>query len=257
MSPGPLSVVVVARNEAERLPALLADLAAGSALLQEVLVVDGGSDDRTAQVARLAGARVIRGHRGRGQQLVAGVAASTGPWLLLLHGDVRLPAGWPQMVAAAIGGHGGGRSRQPAAWFFDLAIAGDDPALRLVEAAVALRSHWGQRPYGDQGLLLPRALLARSGGIAPLPLMEDLEFVLRLRRLARLRALPGALTVNGVRWQRLGVWQTCWSNARLRRQWRRGTAPELLAARYGEWRYGEYQKAQRRSCGSSSQPCCS
>jgi rSAM/selenodomain-associated transferase 2 len=246
-------VVVVARNEAERLPALLADLAAGSALVREVLVVDGGSDDRTALVARLAGARLIHGHRGRGQQLAAGMAASDGPWLLLLHGDVRLPPLWQRMVAAAIASPDGNRPGPgQSAWYFDLAIEGDDLALRLVEAAVALRSRWGQRPYGDQGLLLPRDLVGRSGGIAPLPLMEDLEFVLRLRRLATLRALPGALRVNGARWRQLGVWQTTWSNARLRRQWRRGMAAELLAQRYGA-----YQKAQRRCRGSSSQPCCS
>jgi hypothetical protein len=63
--------------------------------------------------------------------------------------------------------------------------------------------------------------------------MEDLEFVQRLRRQAPLRLLPGAVTVNGRRWRRLGVWQTALANARLRRDWRRGVGAELLALRYG------------------------
>jgi hypothetical protein len=165
---------------------------------------------------------------GRGLQLRRGIEASGAPWLLLLHGDVRLPVGWAAAVAAAIA-RGEGR-----AWAFRLAIEGSDPALRLVEFGVALRSRWRSLPYGDQGLLLSRALHDRAGGLAPLPLMEDLEFVQRLGRLAPIRLLPGALRVSDRRWRRLGVWQTVLANARLRREWRRGAAPQGLARRYQE-----------------------
>ena len=222
----PLSVVIVARNEARQLPALLADLARGQALLREVLLVDGGSDDGTAVLAALAGARVLLGPPGRGRQLAAGVAASAGDWLLLLHADGRLSLDWAAAVAAAIAAGEG------TAWAFDLAIDGADPALRLVEWAVAARSRWRQLPYGDQGLLLSRRLYERAGGIRPLPLMEDLEFVLRLRRLAAIRSLGRPLRVDGRRWRRLGVWQTMLANARLRRRWRRGVPVVELASDY-------------------------
>jgi hypothetical protein len=178
-------------------------------------------------VAWLAGARVLPSAPGRGGQLRRGIEASGTPWLLLLHGDVRLPGDWAAAVARAIAL---GNDR---AWAFRLAIEGRDPALRLVEFGVTLRSRWRGLPYGDQGLLLSRALHDRVGGLAPLPLMEDLEFVQRLRRQAPLRLLPGAVTVNGRRWRRLGVWQTALANARLRRDWRRGVGAELLALRYG------------------------
>lgn len=248
MSP-PLSVVIAARDEAQGLPALLADLATAPALVGEVLVVDGGSTDATPRLAALAGAMVLHGGGGRGAQLAAGVARSTAPWLLLLHADVRLPPGWAEALEAAIGGG------ESTAWAFRLRIAGDDPALRLVELAVALRSRWRQLPYGDQGLLLARRLHDAAGGIAPLPLMEDLEFLQRLRSLARIALLAPALRVNGRRWRRLGVWPTMLANARLRRDWRRGTPVEELAARYyGPTPQGAYQKAQRRCRGSSSQP---
>lgn len=224
--PAPLSVVIPVRDEARGLPPLLADLAAAPALVAEVVVVDGGSRDGSATVARLAGARVLSAPPGRGSQLRRGIAASRAPWLLLLHGDGRLPEGWAESVAAAIA-QGEGR-----AWAFRLAISGADPALRLVELAVSLRSRWRSLPYGDQGLLLSRTLHERAGGIAPLPLMEDLEFVLRLRRLAPIQLLPGALRVSDRRWRRLGVWQTTVANARLRRDWRRGESPDRLAQRY-------------------------
>ncbi|MEY4758856.1 MAG: hypothetical protein RLZZ268_354 [Cyanobacteriota bacterium] len=225
LRPPPISVVIAARNEAPRLPALLADLAAAPELIAEVLVVDGVSADATRRVADLAGARVLVTPPGRGLQLAHGIACSTGPWLWLLHADARLEAGWRRAVAAALG-------LPEAAWFCHLLIEGAHPALRLVEWGVAWRSRWRQQPYGDQGLLLPRPLLDRAGGLAPLPLMEDLDLVQRLQRHTRLRPLQARLRVDGRRWRALGIGQTALVNARLRRAWRRGVPAELLAERY-------------------------
>ena len=225
LRPPPISVVIAARNEAPRLPALLADLAAAPELIAAVLVVDGVSADATRRVAALAGARVLVSPPGRGLQLAHGIACSTGPWLWLLHADARLEAGWRRAVAAALG-------LPEAAWFCHLLIEGAHPALRLVEWGVAWRSRWRQQPYGDQGLLLPRPLLDRAGGLAPLPLMEDLDLVQRLQRHTRLRPLQARLRVDGRRWRALGIGQTALVNARLRRAWRRGVSAELLAERY-------------------------
>jgi len=242
----PLGVVIPCRNEARHLPALLAQLQGAPALVAAVVVVDGGSSDGSARLAALAGAQLLHRPANRGLQLAAGAAALTTPWLLLLHADGRLPPGWAGAIAGAIS------HSDPTlgpAWWFELAIPGADPALRLVERAVAWRSRWRQLPYGDQGLLLGRQLLERAGGIRPLALMEDLELVQRLGRFTRLRSLGLPLAVSSRRWQQRGVWQTTLANARLRRLWRQGVPPEQLAARYGA-----YQKAQRRCSGSSSHP---
>jgi rSAM/selenodomain-associated transferase 2 len=228
-----LSVVIASRNESARLPALLAQLAQQPALVREVLVVDGGSTDATALVARLGGARLLRCPPGRGRQLALGAAEASAAWLLLLHGDVRLPRQWGERVARAMAcRRRAAPDARARAWYFDLAIDGPNPALRLVELGTALRSRWLQRPYGDQGLLLSRCLYDAVGGMRPLPLMEDLELVERLGRRARLRSLGAALLVDGRRWRRLGVWRTTLTNAGLRRAWRRGEAPEQLERRY-------------------------
>ena len=154
-----LSVVIVARNEAGALPSLMADLVSAAHALHEVVVVDGTSGDGTARLARLAGARVLSVAPCRGAQLAAGVAATDGTWLLLLHADARLPRGWQGLVAEAI------EQGPQRAWAFRLEVDDPGPALRLVEALVTLRSRWRRLPYGDQGLLLSRQLLGAAGGI--------------------------------------------------------------------------------------------
>jgi hypothetical protein len=144
---------------------------------------------------------------------------------LLLHADSRLQPGWSEALQRAM-------AAPEAAWAFDLAVQGPGLPVRLLEFAVRLRSQLRQLPYGDQGLLLPRALLERAGGIPPLPLMEDLLLVQRLQRLAPIRRLGCPLQVHGRRWQRHGVLATAWRNARLRQAWRRGMSPQQLADRY-------------------------
>jgi len=230
LMPAPLAVVIPALEEAQRLPLLLADLATAPAgLIRERLVVDGGSRDGSAALARLGGADVLASPAGRGRQLQRGIAASTAPWLLLLHADARLPPGWANAVQRAINGSAAAGS---CAWCFDLAVGGMGMDLPLLELAVAWRTRWRQLPYGDQGLLLPRQLLEACGGVAPLPLMEDLDLVLRLRRQAAIRSLGLPLQVDGRRWRRHGVLGTAWRNAGLRRAWRRGCSAEELARRY-------------------------
>lgn len=239
----PLAVVIPARNEGHRLPLLLADLACAPACVGEICLVDGGSGDGTARVARLGGARVLVGPPNRGAQLARGVAATSAPWLLLLHADGRLPRGWEKAVTQAMDQGPG------CCWAFHLGIQGQSLGLRVVERLVDWRTSLFQRPYGDQGLLVHRQTLAAVGGVAPIPLMEDLDLILRLRTVAPIRMLAGRFLVDGRRWQQLGVLRTTWANAQLRRAWRRGEDPQRLAERYGA-----YQKAQRRFWGSSSQP---
>jgi rSAM/selenodomain-associated transferase 2 len=225
-----LSVMIPCLNESARLPLLLADLRR-SELALEILLADGGSSDATAQIAGLVGAHLIGVHpAGRGRQLRAAAARARGDWLLFLHADSRLPQQWSAWLTTLLQGS----SADASAWYFDLRISPSTPARRLLERAVGLRSRWLQRPYGDQGLLLHRGLYERCGGFAELPLMEDLELVERLSRIAELRRIGLPLTTDGRRWQQDGVLRRSWRNARLRRRWRQGeSAAQLAKAYYG------------------------
>src|SRR5207248_9204142 len=100
-----ISVVIPTLDAADELPETLAALA-GSALIREIIVSDGGSRDDTVAIARAAGARVVTGPRGRGPQMIAGAAAAIGDWLVFLHADCRPAAGWGGAVGGFVGAAG-------------------------------------------------------------------------------------------------------------------------------------------------------
>lgn len=180
-----ISVIVPTLNAGETLPETLAALCS-SAIVREVIVVDGGSSDESVAYAGSAGARVILAPRGRGSQLAAGAAAASGGLLLFLHADCRLEPGWESAVDAFLAPP----EAACRAGYFDFALDDAAPAARLLEHIVAWRCRVLALPYGDQGLLIARILYDTVGGFAPLPLMEDVDFVRRLgrRRLARIGA---------------------------------------------------------------------
>jgi rSAM/selenodomain-associated transferase 2 len=189
-----LSVVIPALNAAAVLPACIGALAR---LPGEIVVVDGGSTDGTPEVAARLGALVVQAPRGRGRQIAAGVAAARGEWLLLLHADTVLAPGWAA-AAYPFMARGAGK-----AGYFRFALDGAEPQARRLERMVAWRCRRLGLPYGDQGLLLPRALLEEVGGVRDLPLMEDVDLVRRIGR-ARLVDLPADATTSAARWRRDG-----------------------------------------------------
>ena len=178
-----ISVVIPTLNAEATLGQTLAALvsAAVDGLVREVIVVDGGSSDRTAEIVDQAGANLVRGSGGRGHQLAAGAAQARFPWLLFLHADTTLAPGWEHDASAFMERVDmGGRPLAAAAFRFALDDAGARP--RVLERLVALRCAVLRLPYGDQGLLIPKRLYDDVGGYRPLALMEDVDLVQRLGR---------------------------------------------------------------------------
>lgn len=187
-----LSVIIPTLNAERRLASCLAALvpAVVDGLLREVIIADGGSRDRTLRIAEQAGARLVHASRGRGSQVVAGIKAAKSDWILVLHADTVLSPGWWQEASAFMDRVETGRAGGARAAAFRFALDDHGVAPRLLESLVGLRCNFLKRPYGDQGLLMPRAFYNELGGYRDIPIMEDVDLVVRIgaRRLTMLRS---------------------------------------------------------------------
>jgi rSAM/selenodomain-associated transferase 2/rSAM/selenodomain-associated transferase 1 len=195
--PRRLSIIIPTLNEAANIKATVEAVIEGNP--HEVLVVDGGSSDETARLAREAGAIVISSSPGRSRQMNAGATRAFGTSLLFLHADTILSPGYATAVVAAL--------RQPGVIGGAFRFQIDQPVKgkSILEWSTNLRSRWLQMPYGDQGLFLNRSTFEQLGGFAEMPIMEDYEFVRRIRRLGRIKTLPLPAKTSARRWHRLGI----------------------------------------------------
>lgn len=231
-----ISVVIPALDEAERIVGAVACardsgavtggegagavLGAGQGGEVEVIVVDGGSRDATRRLAREAGARVLEledrwpdreegrpPRRGRARQLRLGSENSKGETLLFLHADTRLPAGWSRAVEAAMA------DPACAGGAFTLRFAERGGWERWIEWWVARRVAIFGLPYGDQALFVRRSVLEQMGGVAIVPIMEDLDLVRGIKRAGRLAVLAGPATTSSRRYRARGPLRTIFWHA--------------------------------------------
>jgi rSAM/selenodomain-associated transferase 2 len=231
-TPPILSVVVPVLNEDEHLPRLLERLLEPGREARdradEVLIVDGGSRDASASLARAAGARVIPSPPGRGLQLARGAESAAGEILLFLHADCVPGEDALEALREAF--------EQPGVELVAMRqrIEADHGFYRLVERAANARARRGMI-YGDSGLALRSGLYRESGGFKPMRLFEDAEFSRRLARRARVRWLAEAeLRISARRWQREGALRCTLRNWILRLLYAFGVSPERLARHYSD-----------------------
>ena len=221
-----LTVIVPMLNEARVLPQLLAQLQRVQADGHQLLLVDGGSNDGSAQQARTAGFQVIESARGRARQMNAGVEHACGDVLLFLHADTRLPADyWPAIQQGlAQGNRVWGR--------FDVSIEGRPWMLRVVSLMINLRSRLSGIATGDQAMFVKHGAFIEAGRFADLPLMEDIDLSQRLLRVSRPLCLRQRVITSGRRWETRGVWTTIFLMWRLRYAYWRGVPASELAKAY-------------------------
>jgi rSAM/selenodomain-associated transferase 2 len=213
-----LSVVVPVLDEAARIRDALEALAPLRARGHEVILVDGGSSDGTAEVAAGLCDRVVNASRGRALQMNAGARAATGDMLLFLHADTRLPAGAEILVfSAAIWGR------------FDVRIEGRHPLLKVVAWAMNLRSRLTGIATGDQAIFVRRAAFP---GFPEIALLEDVAFCAMMKRRARPACLRAKVLTSGRRWESRGVLRTIFLMWRLRLMYFFGARPDDLARLY-------------------------
>jgi rSAM/selenodomain-associated transferase 2 len=213
-----LSVVVPVLNEAAGIRAALEALSPLRSRGHEVIVVDGGSNDRSVELAEGLCDRVLSAPRGRAAQMNAGARVATGDVLLFLHADTRLPPRADQLISKA--------SR----WGrFDVEIEGRHPLLKVVAWAMNLRSRLTGIATGDQAMFVRRDTFP---GFPQIALMEDIALSRILKKIGRPACLRERAVTAGRRWESRGVLRTIFLMWRLRLLYFLGVSPERLARRY-------------------------
>ena len=221
-----ISVIIPTLNEAERLPALLRQLA-GENTPHEVIVVDGGSSDATREIASAHQAQVILSVPGRGQQLVAGVHAARGDTLFFLHADSVFPAGGLARIEATL-------TNEPncPGGNFRLIFNGDSDFSRWLTGFYA----WLRRRgfyYGDSAVFVRREIYDRIGGIRPIALMEDYDFNRRLERAGPTCCIEKPpLVTSSRRFEGRSAAGIVWGWLEIHALYHLGVAPHWLAKRY-------------------------
>jgi rSAM/selenodomain-associated transferase 2 len=223
-----ISVIIPVLNEESAIGPLLKNLVALEGT-KEVIVVDGGSTDRTAQLAAPF-AKLIDSPRGRALQMNAGAEAAKGDVLLFLHADTHLPPDALGAIERCVHDDSmvGGRFR----------VRLDNPGwrYRMVGWNINMRDRLVGGFTGDQAIFVRRDVFRDLGDYPPLALMEDLEFARRMRRKGQVARLPLYVTTSARRWERGGVLRTVFLMGMLRTLYYLHFPPSILQRWYNDAR---------------------
>jgi rSAM/selenodomain-associated transferase 2 len=224
--PPSISVIIPVLNEELTIAALLESLLRLEP--DEILVVDGGSLDKTRELAAALGVRVISCARGRARQMNEGARLARGAVLLFLHADTRLPE------SAFVDIRGAMENPSNVGGRFDVALDSAGWVLKWVGAMISLRSRLSGVATGDQAIFVRREVFTRLGGYPDIPLMEDVALSRALKRAGKVACLKSRVITSARRWQTEGVWRTIFKMWVLKLLYLLGVSPFRLKRFYGE-----------------------
>ncbi len=224
-----LAIVIPTLNEED---ALSANLDRAQRAGDIVVISDGGSQDHTLEIAARLGARLVTGEPGRGHQLNRGAAAALeegATALLFLHADTCLPRAARQLVQDALDGGavGGG---------FSVRFDSPRPIFGLGARIVNLRTRLLRAPLGDQAQFVGASVYRSLGGFQNWPILEDVDFIRRLRRRGRVAILGAPVTTSTRRFTERGIGKTIAINWLIWGLFLLGVKPERLARLYPQIR---------------------
>lgn len=221
-----ISIVLPILNEEAYITACLDALQALRDQNCELIVVDGGSRDRSVALAKPLADRVVVSAKGRSTQMNAGARQASGDIFWFLHADSQPPSDAPHVIRAAL-------TQPEHCWGrFDVRLSGYRPSLRMVEFSMNLRSRLTGIATGDQGIFVRRELFERIGGYPPISLMEDIALSRALKRHSRPVCLRQCILSSSRRWERDGVARTILLMWWLRLAYFLGADPDGLARNY-------------------------
>ena len=221
-----ISIIIPTYNEANNLPLLLSDLSIIKREV-EILIIDCGSEDKTIDIANIYGAKIYHSkEKNRGLQLNIGAKNALGEWFIFLHANSRLNSDWLKRIKSVL------KDDESYIYSFMFQIDSKKIIYRFLEILVNLRSIFLKTPYGDQGLIIHRKTYFKNNGYSKIPLMEDLDFIKRLKNKENLRVLNFPIYTSSRKWEKTNIFQQAFNNWKFRRRWLKGESIESIYIDY-------------------------
>jgi rSAM/selenodomain-associated transferase 2 len=221
-----LTIIVPMLNETAQLPDLLSHLKKFQHTHCEVLLVDGGSNDGSTELANAAGFTLLHTSCGRASQMNFGAKQAQGNVFLFLHADTRLPLNAYDILAKAVASHKAHWGR------FDVVISGESQLLNMIAWFMNTRSRLTGIATGDQAIFVTRKLFESVGGFPEQLLMEDIELSTQLKKYSHPACLTEKVITSGRRWETQGIWKTIFLMWKLRAAYWCGISVHKLAKFY-------------------------
>ena len=195
-----LSIIIPVLNEEKTIASTLEHLK--SLMPDEIIVVDGGSRDRTREIVSFLNATLLPSPPGRSRQMNHGAQAATGDILVFLHADTLLPASALSEIRSVLEDlrYVGGR--------FDVRLDRQGIIFKLIGVLISLRSRLTGVATGDQAIFARKTVFEEMGGFPDVPIMEDIAFSRALKQKGRVACLRSRVVTSARRWEQEGVWRT-------------------------------------------------
>lgn len=220
-----ISVIIPVLNEADQIQECLLKLRTLREKNHEIIVVDGGSRDRTRETALVLSDCLVQHSKGRARQMRAGASLSTGDILLFLHVDTRLPVQADSMILEAVG--------QGNQWgYFPVRLTGKHPFFRLIELLMNIRTKMTGIITGDHAIFITRDLYNEIDGYDEIDLMEDITISRKLGCIEKPVRLPAKVISSSRRWETNGIIRTIFKMWKLRLAYYLGADTTSLAKQY-------------------------
>ncbi len=219
------TIVIPTLNEEAEIEACLIRLQGLREEGFEVIVVDGGSIDKTAQLIEGLCDQYISARGGRAAQMNAGARKAKGKFIYFLHVDTQLPENFSELIPTI--------KTDTYCWGrFDVKLSGKHWSFRIIESMINLRSRLTGIATGDQVMFVLQKLFREAGGFPEIALMEDIAMSRMLKNICSPLCLRQKVLTSSRRWEKHGIASTILKMWWLRFSYYIGVDPVRLARQY-------------------------